>query len=208
MKRSICLALFLLFYHLHPVVVEKAQTSKIAYAVYIILEQYLAKNSWTVDLIGFGVGNGESQNLINKILQINNNSVSLSVSVGGAQRPWKNRLNTSSILTFDSLQDFEKVRDNITWQSHTSKRFQHLVNIPNVTIADLEKNSDGFSIDNVNFLTQRNQNSIELVTSFMYTKNKCRSNQFFIINQFNSNAMEWESITSFYPHKYHDFLNS
>lgn len=84
-------------------------------------------------------------------------------------------------------------------------RLKHLVHIRDASVRDIELIQDGFSIDNVGFLLNETEKSIELVTSFMYTQTKCRSNQFNKkINKFERATMEWEKKT-FFPDKYSNF---
>jgi hypothetical protein len=58
-----------------------------------------------------------------------------------------------------------------------------------------------FAIDNVNFLMNESEKSIELVTGFVFSPKKCRFNQFLSINRFENSSMEWET-SNFYPDKY------
>lgn len=80
----------------------------------------------------------------------------------------------------------------------------HLVYIKDVTVRDIKRIKDGFSIDNVGFLVNESEESIALDTSFMYTQTACRSNQFRIINKFQKAKMEWANKT-FFLDKYSNF---
>ena len=58
-------------------------------------------------------------------------------------------------------------------------------------------------MDQVNFLINVNQTSIDLATSFMFTPQRCRSITFKVINTFNVSTSQWMGIESknFYPQK-------
>lgn len=130
----------------------------------------------------------------------------ISVKVIRGQR--NQQLKISSILLFDSVQNFKDNVKNIKWLSNKRVRYPHLVYIPNATLADIEENFlDGFDIDNVAFLTNLTEISIELASSFMFTPKKCRSNQPKIINKFTGPDFKWVNTNSsgFYPQKYRNF---
>ena len=107
-----------------------------------------------------------------------------------------------SIVFFDSVEKFKALARNISWNSNLH---QHLVYVPGLTISDIiETLSDGFLIDEVNFLMNETLNSIDLVTSFMFTEQACRVQQLKTINRFNSNTSKWDG-SIFYPKKYQNF---
>lgn len=179
--------------------------SVVSNAISSSLNEYSKKNSFVdVDLIFFGVKSGKSENLVSEILCTKSYLNVLNLSKVSPETPWKNNLNKSSILIFDSVKNFEIFRDKIVWQTNNATRHQHLVHIPNVTIDDLEKIQNGFSIDNVNFLMNETEESIDLVTGFMFSSNKCRSNEFVTINRLTKSTMQWDS-SIFYPDKYRNF---
>lgn len=118
-------------------------------------------------------------------------------------------LNTSTLLTFDSLVDFGEFEGSIEWQTHKEKRHKHLVYIHNASIGDLTlstqtKGKKGFDIDKTAFLFDGTEESFNLATFLMFTEKKCRENQILVINRFKKNTLTWES-SNFYPNKYKDF---
>lgn len=176
-----------------------------SFAINIILSQYFADQSKTVDLISYGSEGGKSEKIINEIFLKSRGQVAIKVLSSDK------RLNTSSILTFDSIQNFIESAENMNWQTNINKRFKHLVHIPGATFTDIEKcigkrNFDGFSIDSVDFLVNENEKSIELATVFMFTDKHCRRKQLKIINRFTKDTKSWED-SDFYPNKYRDFHN-
>lgn len=112
------------------------------------------------------------------------------------------KLNTSTLLIFESPEDFRDTAEKIVWQTNKSKRHRHLVYIQNGTKNDVTQTvKDGFLIDNVAFLVNETENSIKLAISYMFTERKCRENQLVTINRFQKNTMKWES-DNFFPEKY------
>lgn len=95
--------------------------------------------------------------------------------------------------------------ERINWKSNSSVRYRaslkHLVHIQGAILKDLEHIQDGFKIHNANFLLNKTEKSIDLVSSFMFTPNACRKNQFATINRFETRLMKWKE-SNFYPKKY------
>lgn len=171
--------------------------SLVSSAINGILLEYF-KNSAKVDLINYGI----SYTLVDGILRNKPETVSVQVLKGGTNFPWNNQLNITSIVVFDSPQNFRESIKKIKWLSNPRMRHKHLVHAPNLSVGDVVENiRDGFNIDQVNFLMNETGKSIELVTSFMFTSKKCRSNQLVTINRFIRNTMRWEN-SNFYPKKY------
>ena len=80
-----------------------------------------------------------------------------------------------------------------------------MVYVPGLTTSDIVKIfKDGFKIDHINFLMHETDNSVDLVTSFMFTPQACKKLQFKTINRFDLRSLEWEN-SIFYPNKYENF---
>jgi hypothetical protein len=199
-----------------------SKNSLVSYAINGILQEYFAKTSPKIDLIHVHHGTSvQSENLIKSILRNKNDSCSFKVSTHtNFVSPIK--LNASSIIIFDSVDSFRIMRDNIYWQTNKAVRYKHLVYFPEASRSDLEliqfnllfkypelfnrtHRLNEFSIDTVNFLTDETEKSIELVTSFMFTSQACRKNQFLTINRFEKDSMKWNS-SIFYPNKYRNLF--
>lgn len=156
-----------------------------------------------LDFVHFG--NKSESNEVNELLRIQRENISVRVTEDAKRDESKSNLNISSILLFDSIKVFKEVVKTINWLSDRSKRFQHLVYAPNLTINDINENIlDGFIIDQVSFLVNETEESIELATVFMFTAHKCREKQFVVINKFEAKSMKWQSST-FFPEKYQNF---
>lgn len=154
-----------------------------------------------IDIIEFGKSSTEAGNLIHDLLRSNITSISFQVSQNSGDRPWTHQLNVSTLLVFQTVKDFRQSRKNIKWLSGNQTRPRHLVVLPSGKIDDFEDIEDGFPIDNVSFLVNDNQNSIDLITSFMFSPYLCRQNRFEKINTFKRNTLKWENKV-FYPKKY------
>lgn len=183
----------------------KIKTSSLAtQAINGILEQSPMKDLWRIDVICHGQENGKSEKIIKNVLKNLKVPMVVQISTGGSDNPWRNWLNTSSILLFDSREEFNKLKNRISWQNARRTRHKHLVHIINGSTSDIENITDGFQIDNVDFLINESEGSIELVTGFMFTSKKCRSNQSVTINNFKRSTRRWAS-KIFYPDKYRNF---
>lgn len=174
-------------------------------AIMNILTTYFASNSAKVDIIYQGAKFGQCAMLVDELLKSVPDSISIKVTKSGSENPWSNRLNVSSLILFDSPQVFKDFSKNIEWISNKRMRFKHLVYSPNLRDRDIVENiKNGLDIDQVGFLMNETETSIDLVTSFMFTPDKCRQNQLVMINRFDINTMTWES-SNFYPSKYQTF---
>ena len=91
------------------------------------------------------------------------------------------------------------------WVSQPRNRYKHLVHISNASVKDIaESFQNGFLIDSVGFLINETENSIELVSSYMFTESACHSNKFLTVNRFHKYTRRWES-ANFFPKKYRNF---
>lgn len=130
------IALSLCFYP-HKIICNRENKSAAAQAITSILVDYLAKVSWTVDIIYFGKKSGISENLVESVIKHGVEPSVIQVYKGG-NSPWKIKLNHSSILAFDSLRNLRDAANNIIWSSDPRVRAQHLVSVPNITFDDFK----------------------------------------------------------------------
>lgn len=175
--------------------------SVVCKAINSILSEHFVNRSETLDLISYGIKGGASEKIINEI------SLNINDGVAVRVRSSENWLSRSSVLAFDSIQNFVVSTKHIMWQTKMKKRFQHLVHIPKATLADIEScisDFNGFSIDNVNFLVEGKE--LDLSTVYMLTDTHCRRKQLKIINRFIKDKNSWEG-SEFYPNKYRNFHN-
>lgn len=174
------------------------------FAIKSIFHEYLEQTSQKVDVIFFGNQSTEMEDIVNQILT-NSEKSSIQVSQFSLENHWRRKLNISSILIFESRLYFQNFCKYIKWVGDKRTRHNHLVYAPNISVSDITSNvKNGLDIDAVGFLMNETSESIELVSSFMFTKKICRENQFLVVNRFQSKKMNWEKST-FYPKKYLDF---
>lgn len=170
-------------------------------AVIIIINRNFATISGKFDIVTCGTTPKFSHTWLNHLLRKQSNTTSIQLSSCDRESI---KLNTSTLLIFESPDDFKEKAEKIDWQTNKYRRFRHLVYIKNATKDDVMSSiHDGFSIDNVAFLLNETENLIELATSYMFTANKCRENQVVTINRFQRNTMKWET-DIFFPEKYRD----
>lgn len=172
-------------------------SSLLASSIKSFVKDFYTKHQLNVDIYHFGFKNGENAGMLSNLLNEKNMTVTFRV-----RQNLRQKLKESSILVFDRLNFFAAFCKQVSWQSHPTYRNKHLVYVTNLTHLDILRNVfDGFMIDNVNFLMNVTENTIDLVSSFMFTKEKCRSNQLFTINRFERSTMKWNN-SNFFPDKY------
>lgn len=201
------LLLFLLIYN--PVTgVESDDKSVISSAIKQILdENFVSKNLRHIDLIYCGQNFGGSESLVEEVLRIKTDSLTVQLWKTEAENSSAFHLKFPSLLIFDSVEIYRKAVAHIKWQNTRKVRHQHLVYVSGASVNDIQDNtSNGFDIDNVAFLILEDQKSIKLASSFMFTPQKCRSNQLKTINEFSRKSMKWNN-SEFYPEKYQNFYN-
>lgn len=188
--------LLLIFF---PLFIESLQAkSFMADAVVGILKNYYAEKSPKVDLIYYGKKFGYSETLCNEILRRKPHSVVMTVKSG--ENSWTRNLNISSILLFDSAENFNQNR--ISWLSNKHFRFKHLVVAPGINKNDMIRGYDGFEIDEVLFLGTLLDGTIFITTSFMYTPIACGVHQTHLTNIFNIKTLQWTKKRFFFVNKY------
>lgn len=203
MKTSV-LILFILIFD-KAICFESESDSLVSEAINQILTEYFAKSSRDIDLIYCGEIFEKYETLVDEILRKKTDSLRVQLWKSEVWQPSVLELKVSTFLIFESVKVFKEVAAFIDWQPTRKASHPHLVHISGASIKDLQDNiKNGFSIDNVAFIIQQGQKSIELVSSFMYTPQKCQTNQFLTINTFSRKSMKWNN-SEFYPKKYQSF---
>lgn len=132
--------------------------SMISFAITGMLTDFFSKYSTKVNVIIFEKKPKTSRKILQGLLSNTDDSVSLKIINGNRESPWIKKLNSSTIRTFDSVQEFKKLSANIIWQTNPNVRHKHLVCIPDASETDFENIQYGFSIENVNFLVHKLKN--------------------------------------------------
>jgi hypothetical protein len=176
----------------------------VARAINVMLGDYFAENCAKVDLISFDEGGGSDEAISEKILQNKPDNISIKYSKH-SKRSVSIQLETSTILVFESIKYFRTVMKKILWKVHNGLWYKHLVYVPGLVAEDiLVSHKKNIFISEVDFLINPNRSSVELATTFFYTKDECGVNQMRTINRFSSKTMRWEN-SNFYPDKYQNF---
>jgi hypothetical protein len=175
-------------------------------AIRSVINEYFAIENCEIDVIKFGGRFGRAEETIEEIYELGNLKASLKLFDDVKENLNRLQLKTSSVLLFDSPENFEEFQGKITWQTSKVKRHRHLVYIHGALLENLETvRRQNFTIDQVGFLINETPQSIELVTAFMFTAEKCRENQFKVINRFGRRDMAWEG-SKFFVEKYANFF--
>lgn len=180
------------------IVDSKAKNSLTISAVLGVIASDFATESDKIDIISC-VNQTFSEKWLDNFLRLKNNTLVVQLSTCN----FKNiELNTSTLLIFESPEDFDETVEKIIWQTNPAIRDKHLVYIRNGSKDDLKKAIEDASwIDNVAFLLNETEDSIELASSFMFTASKCHENQLVTINRYQKDTRKWES-NNFFPKKY------
>lgn len=189
---------------------ESVSVSLLATSVSAFLDDYFVAMNSSLSFIYYITrdrqknGNTEGQKLINNLLTTKSLKTSMTIYRENQDNLTVTALYQPSILIFESLRQFDIVSRKVTWQPYSSKRLPHLVYVPNITHNDIQSIRDGFSIDKVNFPVQSANGSVELLSSFMFSPGKCKTNQVARINTFSRSMKMWKN-KNFYPDKYSNF---
>lgn len=177
-----------------------SNSSLVPKAISQIVFQHFSKVG-DIHVVQFGNKTVEGAEVIRELMSHNNESIALQLKEDEVA------LTNQSLLIFASNHDFLKFFNSITYQPKLYSRIQHLLYIiGNDTVKDVLKTVRyGFYIDELNFLTNITDQSIDLITTYMHTKHECRKLQVVTSNQFKRSTMAWDH-NDFYPNKYRNMF--
>lgn len=180
---------------------SKSSRSLVPSAVSQIVFEHFANFNKSIDLIHYGKETDEGEQIVRELISKANNSITFEVSEN-------NRLLFNpSLLLFDSIQTFQRFCRTSMWQPYFYFRNHHLVYVPKITSKDVLKNvPNGFALDYVNFISNVTNQSVDLITSYMFTSHACREHQVATVNRFKRSTMTWDNL-DFYPNKYRNMFN-
>jgi hypothetical protein len=184
----------------------KAETPRsiAPHAIAAMIDGYFARNVHAMEIVNFGQKNGRSEATIENLLKLVDVSVTMKVTT---PHPDSNdfKLNTSSILLFDSPENFNRTQNRIVFQHGNLISHPHLVYIHNASMDDIQVAANkNHTIDKTMFFVNETCESIELATSFMFSPSVCHKNQFRVVNRFTRRQKRWEK-SEFYQTKYKNF---
>jgi hypothetical protein len=181
--------------------------SLVPYAIKSMIDEYFAKNVHEIEVVNFGVRNGRGEETIERLLRLGNEKMPMKVIRDASEHLESDeyQLNNSSIVLFDSPENFNRTQHRIVFQHGQLISHPHLVHIHNAEIEDIQVIAyKSYTIDKTTFLVHETLHSIQLATSFMFTPEACRKNQFKVINRFTRGEKRWENL-NFYVEKYRNF---
>lgn len=192
---------FLILFQLGFSAGSNTKSSLASYAINSILTEHFSKKSHTVDIVQFGFKNTKESIL--KSVCFENKKISFKVVNSEENNIWRRKLDTSSVVSFDSVQTFKSIVKNMTWWVNRYDLFpKNLVFIRNSTASEINEIIEGQNhIHNVNFLTNESEQAIDLVSPQMFRSKSCRAVKLVRINRFRKNTMRWDN-SSFFPQKY------
>lgn len=79
---------------------------------------FLSETSWTVNIVYFKSNSGNSGELIDLALQLDNEPRVIQVLKVSENEPREVKLSKPSALFFDSLRDFKKFSPKVIWKTH------------------------------------------------------------------------------------------
>jgi hypothetical protein len=181
--------------------------SLVPYAIKAVIDEYFAENVHEIEVINFGVRNGRGEETIERLLRLGDPRIPMKITRDASQHLEfeEFKLNTSSVLLFDSPKTFNRTQHRIVFQHGNLNSYPHLVHIYNAEIEDIQVVAHkNYTIDKTDFLVHETLHSIQLATSFMFTPEACHKNQFKVINWFTRGQRRWEN-SNFYEEKYRNF---
>jgi hypothetical protein len=198
--------LFILIY-CGGVLLVSASKSLAPHAIKGVIDQHSAENNREIEVINFGEDNGEGEAVMGKLLQLENLSLAINNyrDVRIFPNPEQLQLEFSSVLFFDSPENFKRSLQNVTYKLENPNVHRHLIYIPNIDLKALES----FSFDDIDptqmyFLVHETQQSIDLATPFLFSDTACYKKQWRIINRFTKAQMRWEN-SNFFVSKYENY---
>jgi hypothetical protein len=180
------------------------------YAIKAVIDVYFSKNVHEIEIINFGAKIGFAQDRIEDVLNLENNSMAMKITRNTRKQPNSGGdyiLNTSSILMFDSLDNYNQIKNKIVFQHGHASSHPHLVYVPNAKAIDLQiYHRNCFSVDKVIFLYSESRDSIYLARIYTLPEN-CSIHKIQSINSFERKDMKWKS-SDFVVEKYTNFNNA
>jgi hypothetical protein len=185
-----------------------ASDSLAPYAIKAAIDEYFSKNVHEIEIINFGARIGHAQQRIDKFLSLGNHSMPMKVSRNTRKQPNRDWyiLNASSILFFDSLKNYNQMKNDIAFQLGYIKYHPHLVYVPDASIQDLQFHPEyPHWKQKMGFLFNETLHSVDLATVFYHSMAKnCSVEVIKVINSFGRQEMKWKN-SDFFVEKHKNF---
>jgi hypothetical protein len=196
MKGDVLLLLFILIY---SPLLDGSKTSLAPAAIKSIIDQYFANNVQEIALVNFGRKRGDGQRTVKKLLKRENQSVAIRISqdVRKNFELEKLQLNSSSVLLFDSPQNFEKSFKSVNLIVNTQSVPRQLVYVAGMGVKELERFRNNKFSHHMDFLVNETPDSIDLATNFKQTPEACNTDNWKVINRFTREEKRWTNSSFF-----------
>lgn len=172
----------------------------------IIVNSFVNKTS-TIHLVYRGEEGGVAAAIINELVHKLAGVMTIRVSLL-VRLPLIEHCESPGVFIFDTNEDFDKFFFNGVDEEFISESgfwYNQVIYVPDLQTEDIDKLILGSpSANEVSFITNSATSSIELVTNFLYTDEKCNEIQITTINQFSRTTRRWAN-ENFFPDKFSSF---
>lgn len=147
----------------------KAKPFLVSLAIKTMMTEYFVKNSPQVNIIHFG--SKLSKRLVDEIMRKKYDFFTVKILEANFENDKIHKLGTSTVALFDSAITFNSTMENIEWMNPRSGvHNKHLAYIRNSTTNEItEIIRSKLNIDNVNFLLNESEESIDLVSPHKFS---------------------------------------
>jgi hypothetical protein len=180
--------------------------SLVPQAIKAVIDQYATADNREIEIINFGVKNGEGEKVIERVLKIEGMKLAIA-NTRDVREDFKGVMFMKSpcILFFDSVENYYQSFQRVLFSSTTISYHHLFFYIHEAQLKDIEIRLGGsFFVGHVNILIESKEGSIELATLLMCSPEVCFKDFWEVINRFNRNEMKWEN-SDFFVDKYKNF---
>jgi hypothetical protein len=176
----------------------EASQSLAPYSIKAIIDEFAKENNREIEIQNFGVKNGRGSEVITKLLKLENSSIVIQNTKDERKKPRQEPviLKFSSVLVFDSMENFVRSLQSISFERWTLNIPFHLVYIPEADVNFLKNMftiREFFYSYRCYFLVYETFQSIDLLTPFIFSPKSCENFEWKVINQFTRSQMRWEN---------------
>ena len=193
------------FILLHTKPAKSQNISTLSISICEIIEQFYTKYSRNVDIIDFGGAQGE---LVTKIMENLNNSMTVTVQKTRNPQMWTKRLQNQSILLFENFLDLLNFNTNVLMEMQYTNPIRILVYCYDATEFILSKLKTDLLLASYFYfiIFDEYDTKLKLFTfENRYNLDECHEVlQLFQINEFSTQIQKWTKEPVF-PRKYQNF---
>lgn len=120
---------------LSSLILADSKVFRIEVAIQEIFRQTPGYEQRKIDLVFFG--NTTTGVFASEIIKKASETFSIQVISANSDKQWNGQLKVSSVLLFDSAEQFRETAADIKWLTHPARRFKHIVYAPDLTSIDV-----------------------------------------------------------------------